>query len=566
MPARTIPSIPSKNSIVDAIRNVKNRYMTPQNEINVVSPGLCDDIIRRLAPSLSSHAGCTIIDINPGPGLLSSKIHELLKPQKHVLVEPIRDYHKPFLQPLADAPGSKYHLRDWDYIDAVRIQPYLDEGFLTSDQHGHGGLLAPTKPNNSILLIANMARAKVSNKEKGTRSKTSHFRALSFVNALRKGTELHSQGPIRMLMWLAEAEKTSILPRTVAMRKKTALQVESYFHVEEIVGNQKQLKLHREDRLDYESGKVVASRMKKAGINIPSNRQDDLQKEIQKATSNPGNEVLRISAELSRDWTREMQQLQEEFNEGKFSQFEGGPVGPEEVRREKKYRFSTFTPKFLRLRELRHNTTAISKERNEVEDLLQEEAKINTLDNELLHLKLDPEASRAKTIERDRIACSLQAKLESTPPKLIARFTFLGDDRRAFALEPPLLMWDRRRAEPLMAQDDEFYPNHSLALLDFQPKVPLQYQLTSKQATYFDYICLFLLHNGNQTLKSLAHAAPGAFEALTSQVPALRDLRKGGRRDLENFRVRNLTPEMVYELALAWDKWPFKPPDSDLMG
>ena len=481
-------------------------------------------------------------------------------------MEPIRDYHQPFLQPLADAPGSRYHLRDWDYSDAIRIQPYLDEGLLTSDQHRHGASLAPTKPNNSILLIANMARAKISDKEKNSSSKTSHFRALSFVNALRQGTELHSQGPIRMLMWLAEAEKTSLLPRTVAMRKKTALQVEAYFHVEEIVGNDKQLQTHREDWLDYESGRVVASRMKKAGIEIPLHRQDDLQKDIQKAMSSPGDDVPRELSERSRDWEREMQQLQEEFNEGKFSQFEGGPVGPHELRRYRGYPSGTFTQKFLRLRELRHNRKGLSKQMIEVEDLLQEEAKIDTLDNELLHLKLDPEACSAKTIERDRIASSLQTRLETTQPKITKQFAFLGDDRRAFALEPPLLMWDRRRAEPLMAQDDEFYHNHSLALLDFQPKVPLQYPLTSTQAIYFDYICLFLLHNGNQTVKDLAHAAPGAFEALTPQVPALRDLRKGGRRVLENFRVRNLSPEMVYELALAWEKWPFKPPISDLMG
>ncbi|KAL8831353.1 MAG: hypothetical protein Q9191_000909 [Dirinaria sp. TL-2023a] len=411
-----------------------------------------------------------------------------------------------------------------------------------------------------------MARAKLPYSGIASGSKTSHFRALSFVNALRKGTELHSQGPIRMLMWLAEAEKTSILPRTVALRRKTALQVETYFHVEEIVGIGKRLQVHREDRLEYESGRAVAHRMEKAGIDIPSHRQDEVQKEIQKAMSSPGVDVPIAAAELSRDWKKELQQLQEEFDQGKFSQFEGGPVGPNEVRRYKSYPRNGLTAKYLRLRELRHNRKDTSKQLAEVEGLLQEEAKIDRLDDQLLHLDLDPEARSAKIIKRDRIASSLQASLENTQPKIAARFNFLGDDRRAFALEPPLLMWDRRGAEPLMAQDDEFFPNHNLALLDFQPRVPLQYPLTATQTIYFDYICQLLLNNGNQTVKNLAHAAPGAFEALTPQVPALRDPRKGGRFNLENFRVRNLTPEMVYELALAWEKWPFRPPISDLMG
>ena len=38
-------------------------------------------------------------------------------------------------------------------------------------------------------------------------------------------------------------------------------------------------------------------------------------------------------------------------------------------------------------------------------------------------------------------------------------------------MDPPLLMWDRRNAEPILAEDDEFYHlNKPMALLDFQPQ------------------------------------------------------------------------------------------------
>ena len=465
-----------------------------------------------------------------------------------------------------DAPGSRYHLRDWDYGDAVKIQPYLDEGLLTSNQNSEDSPIALTKPNNSILLVANVARGKISANEKVGRNKPSHFRALSFVNALRKGTELHSLGPIRMLMWLPEAEKVALLPRTVALRRKTALQVESYFHVEEIAGNAVKHPKFREARLDLESGMVVAGRMKKAGIDVPEHRQDDLQKEIQKNLSSPGSNEPKGSIRFMRDWKKEAQHLEKEFAEGKFSQFEGGPVGPHEVRKEvHSYNLQTFTQKFFRLRGLRGHLKENQKMLTTVEDLIQEEAEMDTLDSELQQPNLDPEACSAKSLERDRIASSLQAKLENVNRSVARKFAFIGDERRSFALDPPLLMWDRRTAEPLKVEDEEFFPSNRLALLDFQPRVPVQYPLTSTQTIYYDYICLILLHNGNQSIKDLAHAAPGAFEALTPRVPALRDPRKGGRRNLEDLRTRVLTTEMVYELALAWEKWPFKPPISDLI-
>lgn len=67
---------------------------------------MTDDIIERLKPSLEKHHGCDVIEINPGPGVWSSALHEVLKPRTHVLMEPDHEFFQPMLQPLLDADSS----------------------------------------------------------------------------------------------------------------------------------------------------------------------------------------------------------------------------------------------------------------------------------------------------------------------------------------------------------------------------------------------------------------------------------------------------------------------------
>ena len=150
--------------------------------------------------------------------------------------------------------------------------------------------------------------------------------------------------------------------------------------------------------------------------------------------------------------------------------------------------------------------------------------------------------------------------------KQLTKLIFLDDDRRAFAMNPPLLMWDRRKADPLLAREDEFYAPGQVALLDFQSKTTDEFPMTQEQSIYFDMISTSLFApRGPATPKHLKTMAPGAFEALVPQVPAIRDPRKGGRYDVETVRVRAMTAEMIHGLALAWDNWVFKPSIEDAL-
>lgn len=130
---------------------------------------------------------------------------------------------------------------------------------------------------------------------------------------------------------------------------------------------------------------------------------------------------------------------------------------------------------------------------------------------------------------------------------------------------PPLLLWDRRTAEPLSVHEDEFYNPTKLVLLDFQPLSPNPYQITSAQSATFDLVVGGLLNHLNNTIYCLNSLAPGAANAIISRVSALQDPHKGGRYDLSDFRVRCFTPEMIYEIFQAWDNWLFKPQISEMV-
>ena len=495
--------------------------------------------------------------------MFSSKLHEYLKPRSHILVEPLHDYHQPFLRTLVDGSDSKYHLRDWQFRDAVELDTYIKEGLLLGTEQGKLDAVKANGRNDSILVLANMARGKAS-RDDTPGQLNSHYRVLSFINALRNGAGLQSRGPVRMLLWLADREKNALLPQTVTTRKKIGLQLETYYHVEEIVGGGSRGKQHRERTLDMESGRRVAKRMEAAGIQIPIHRKDEMQIEVEKTMSVPMNGDSRASSPLARDWEKELHQLLKAFDRGEFPQFEGGPPGPHEVRM-KNHDTRTLTSQFRRLRELRRHAGRGDRQQTVLEGLLQAEAKMDSLEIEILHKTLDRAERDEKVMERNRIRGDLKAILAKKEPSFVAKFAFLGDDRRALALDPPLLMWDRREAEPLVAQEDEFHSSHKLALLDFRPLVPLPWPMTDEQTVYFDYLSTHLFYHGSQTVKNLAQLAPGAFEALAPQVPEFHDPLKGGRHDLEDLRARSLTPDIVYRLALAWQKWAFKPPTSDLV-
>lgn len=525
---------------------------------------LSDDVIQRLAPSLAQHIGCTIIDINPGIGLWSSKLHDFLKPRNHILMEPKQKIYLPFLQPLLDTPDSRYRLRDWPDSHIWHPKRYVEEGLL-HDVEGYGGPPPTTaEPNNSILIVANLAgqRYKVLGEPRAALS--AHLKAIDFAHAVRHRSGFQSYGPARMLMWLSDEDKRVLLPRTVGYRGKLSVYMEANCNLEEVVGfpHASEAKIRREDALDIESSKQVAQRMEENNIKIPMHRQ-----------ARPGDRISDLS-KVSRTWHRELQDLEEGFSKGNFNQYVKGSAAEaigEDVSRAKSEKAKKkdpviLTPEYKKMMTLRYVANGQNVTIERINTLLETQEKIDKINLELHrdNVKAWEKKEIIKAIDSE--SQKLKIELETLTAKQIKALFFLDDNRRAFAMDPPLLMWDRRSAEPLSAHEDEFYAQGEIALLDFQPESTHRFPMTSEQSIYFDLISTSLFGPaGKTTLKHLKTIAPGAYEALVPQVPAIRDPRKGGRYDVNSVRVRTVTPEMIHGLAVAWDNWVFKPPIEDAL-
>ena len=479
-------------------------------------------------------------------------------------MEPRQNVYLPFLQPLLDAPGSRYRLKDWPDSHIWQPKRYIEEGLL-HDAEGHGGPPPTTEePNNSILIIANLAsqRQNIGGGVRGARS--AHLKAIDFSHAVRHRSGFQSYGPTRMLMWLSDEDKRSLLPRTVGYRGKLSVYMEANFNLEEIVGfpHAFDAKMRREDALDIESSKRVAKQMQEKDIKIPLHRQ-----------ATPGDRRSDLS-EISRYWHRELQELEEGFQTGKFEQYVEGPAAESieghmheaKSGKAKSRSLVTLTPEYKRMMTLRSVAKGQKVTIDRINIVLKKREEIDKMDLEL-------HRENIKVSEQEKIIKGLDSKiqgfndeLETLTAKQKRTLFFLDDDRRAFAMDPPLLTWDRRKAEPLSTKDDEFYAPGDIALLDFQPKTIDDFPMSSEQSIYFDLMSTFLFGpRGQATLKHLKTIAPGAFEALVPQVPAIRDPRKGGRYDIDSVRVRVVTPEMIHGLAVAWDKWVFKPPIEDAL-
>lgn len=466
-------------------------------------------------------------------------------------MEPKQNIFLPYLKPLLDAPGSRYVLRDWHDMDQWLPQKYIDEGLLPPLEPGRRD-----QKQSPILIIANLANhaAKSSSPkdDRYTDKLNSHAKSIDLVHAVRMKSAFQAYGPTRILMWLPDAEKRGLVPRTVAYRGKLSVFLDSTFHVEEVAGGATlSTRVRREESLNIESSKLVAKRMKKDKVQIPPERQ------LKSADGTSKSSTVRT-------WHSEMQQLEEDFKNLKYSQFVGKPPAPlVPLKSGNPY---PLTPEFDRLRTFRNTLKMQNKSVDRVNTVLQKQEEIDKLDIAAHRAGIDPEQQKHEFEIIDTKTQSFKDDVSKLPQNMQENLSFIDDDRRAFSVDPKLLMWDRRHAEPLIVHPEEIYPAKELALLDFQP-LPEENQLplTHDQSIYFDMICTNLFGpRGTTTVKHLSHAAPGAYEALIPHAPAITDPRKGGRRDVDSVRVRSMTPEMLWQLAKAWDGWLFKPSMSNL--
>jgi transcription factor 1 len=180
----------------------------------------------------------------------------------------------------------------------------------------------------------------------------------------------------------------------------------------------------------------------------------------------------------------------------------------------------------------------------------------------------DSDGAHHKKDELDERRSKWRADVESLPGNLESLIWQRIDDRRAFRQDPPILLWDRREAEPLKVVEKDFFPHHEMCLLDFQPKSiwPVFKGKEISNYDYFDFMIAALFTNPTHSIvRGLKALAPGADEWIIPRCPSLTNTAKGGAIDLEQLPIRTLNQEMLRELTEAWMDWPFRPTKAEMM-
>ena len=535
--------------------------VSPSKSSTEESNNFQDDILRRLGPSLDSYVGCTIIDINPGVGLFSTKLHEILKPKSHILVEPQLKKYGGFLNPLLKSPTGRYRAVDWPDEYRWNLDNYRKEDLVTSPSR-EDEVLRSKGSKFPTLIVGNLAGSHASTGISPSVKAKAPSRILDFVRKVRLSARTGNHPPPRMLLWMEESEKQSILPRTVGLRGKLACMLEGYCRVEEVVYTNitRAQSVRREDALDLTSQRLVAAKMTENKPYVPIARQE----------TNSTEDAPLVTT--SRDWHEELRILEEGFENGTISQFTDVPPGT--VSEKKRGRGGhprrakdprQYTPEWTRLSQLKRLLKSDNKRHLKYEPLLQDQKDIDRLWRET-YGELTEEQRQQKLSQLDDLSHRLGDALSNLGDRDRKGVMLLDDERRAFHMDPPLLLWDRRPAEPMRARPDEFQAEANMTLMDIEARADLKDDnnitpTTPEQDMYYDLIANTLLGPyGPITLESLDTLGPGAYKALVDKAPSLRDPRRGGRRDVTSLRARTMTHEMLQELAGAWEGWVFKPP------
>ncbi|KAL8907474.1 MAG: hypothetical protein Q9207_001378 [Kuettlingeria erythrocarpa] len=391
----------------------------------------------------------------------------------------------------------------------------------------------------------------------------SYFMLMDWMHDLRRKSGFHAGGAVRMLLWCPEKETTGILPRTILYRSKLSISLETACHVEEIAGSDesdrgKQRK--RNQKVELMSERRVIERMRVSGITLPAGRESELYKQVQgESTHSTRDEMGEKAAGAlirTRGWHQELQTLQRRFAAHEFTKAQGMIPGDDGI----KPRGAKLTAEYSRLRELEGNVKHVLKRADVTEQLLQEYFEIDALNAQAHNLPSDDPQRHSLLEDIQGRKEKHKARVDSSKSQLVREeYANFKQDRKAFWQNPPLLMWDRRRVDPLRAYDAEFHPQTGLCLLDIEPKQPHPFPLSQEEGNLFATLLTVLWHNPKDNLAALDQIAPGAFNALVPKVPALTDPNRGGEWDVRELPINRLTPEMVYGLTKAWMDWPFKP-------
>jgi hypothetical protein len=521
---------------------------TDRYRVNIVGEELCDDVLKYIKPSLARHEGCDLIDIFPGVGTWSQKLNEVLKPRSHLLLEPDEDFYRPFLEPLLERPGTRLMPESgivWEQLNKIlnpAVLPHQVERKYRADE---------TPPRNDTLLVT-MNLSMYPTRKFRTFDSLSQLVLFQLMSSIRPGALFHKYGLVRMLIWMPDSEKGSVLPRTVQQRKKMAFEAEmATDYVCEVAGGEDESAaapthwFRRDESIDFESTKATLERMRQTGYVMPPGREPYHLQEFLKYTKLHRKATMDSKHSIDRPFMAELETLEEEFADGKF---EKG------------------SQKYTRLKTLEYLRGYTARRSSTVVDLIQErDAAIQA------YLKA---GSDEKKLKKATVACHEWCnKVKNLESSLRAEILLQRDNLHVLRQDPPVLNWDRRYVEPLRARTDEFFPRIPCALLDIQPKAvaPVLRDMgpdSTRGGDYFDLVLRGLTRRSVEPVsKSLDTIYAGAGDGVAPHCPSLFDPRVGGSPmpGIGELATRALNQRQLIEITQAWMRWPFRPQYSELV-
>ncbi|PTB69047.1 S-adenosyl-L-methionine-dependent methyltransferase [Trichoderma citrinoviride] len=506
------------------------------HRVNIVSQGLCDDIINYMGTSLERHRGCDLVDLNPGVGLWSRKLHDFLEPRNHIMMDLDAQLYSPFLE---------------DLISKKNVQLIPKSGIIWKDlvemiqtKLSHQEVLADkaTEPrrNDTLLVTANLST--FPKKAFLGFDSISTMVIYQFMSSIKSSSLFQKYGMVRMLLWVNDDEKRRLIPKSINRRKRGSFEAELACEwVHEVAGQELEAENRhtlRDEWINKESGLNVLARMQAKGLQVPKGRESKTYKESLQSKDLMGKKLAGVHVPVvARPFKKELEELESEFDEEEHIGLL--PDRLKALRSRKKYETSHFSM-YL--------------------EMLQEHERISAMATG------DPAAFKEANE-------AWNEKIDNMKKNQRMEFNVLRDGYHLFRQSPPALLWDRREYEPLTAMPEEFFPNAPTALLDLQPKAmhPLLREIGPNSNHAGDISDIMLRSWWNQTIlpahKAMESLWPG-FGDLVSEVPSLRDAQRGGSplTGHGSLSARSINEGQWIELLEAWMRWPFKPTYGQMLG
>ena len=532
---------------------------------------MIDDIIQYLAPTLEKHKGCTIIDTHPGACLFSTKLHNYLKPKRHILMEPEERYIERFIQPLLDSPDSTYrHTR----LSAGEPFKYHSNCAAVFDDPD---LMPPREPlgkddprlsqlDPSLLFLGNFARAFQGTHHPRLPTELS----IAYSWAALRNSMIHRSGRVRMLWWLPEHLKGQLFAPTERWTSAVSVGFALTTLAQEVVGtlpNDRMMNAvvsHRRGPLlrAYADSRIDGS-MQVLGMKKPKDR-DFLDHPVEAKETEAAKSVVspfRTTHVSESDLVDSAKMIQARMRG--FFHSPGGSVARLTHAHIKTY---MGTLKFA------HSARAMEKLDRDmsagrmvpVVDLYLQILEIEAGFKNLEERSSEPEALAGLRDNILEVSNEFESYFDAYGQTMRIFFDMLREEQIALFSNPPLLLKDRAQYYPLQATSKDFFPRVRMMLLDVTPTEEVLSVPDIVDAAEGAAICHMLLKNlfyerALSLPQALDRLAPNAAQDLIPMVPAITDPRKGGRLNPNHLKVRMVNNEMLIGLAKAWAEWPWRP-------